>query len=176
MQQQPTGTYIIIYLQTQDHLLAVVVKTPSQNNKLYIVFMIKPDMPSPVEKASSSGNFQDKSSAFDQGYFVKPKSRRDVEDQYTISVSARKAKGVINIKLPYRGSACGMSYEVREVDSKEFLCICNRKIKIDQVGLLEDVNKSVYSKTVQLLLDLKSDGNKYPPALDPVKGIAILVY
>lgn len=152
-------------------MLAVIVKTPSPNNKLYIVFVIKPDMPSLVENASSSGNLQDKGSAFDQGYFVMPKSKRGLVDEYSTSVSARKGRGVINIKLPHRGSACGMSYEVREVDSKEFLCICSSKIKIDQVGLLEDVSSSVYSKTVQLLLDLKSDGNKYPPALDPVKGI-----
>lgn len=161
---------ITIDLQAQDHLLAVIVKTPSPYNKQYVVFVIKPDMPSPVENALSGGNSQDKSNAFDQGFFVMPKSRRGLVDEYTTSVSARKGRGVINIKLPYRGSACGMSYEVREVDSKEFLCICSSKIKIDQVGLLEDASSSVYSKTVQLLLDLKSDGNKYPPALDPVKG------
>ncbi|OIW07753.1 hypothetical protein TanjilG_11911 [Lupinus angustifolius] len=51
-------TYIMILhllrveeLKAQDHLLAVIVKTPP-NNKLYVVFMIKPDMPSPVENAS----------------------------------------------------------------------------------------------------------------------------
>lgn len=139
-----------------------------------MVFVIKPDTPSSVENASSSGNLQNKSSAFNQGYFVMPKSRRGLVDEYSTSVSTRKGKGVINIKLPHCGSACGMGYEVRAIDSKEFLCICSSKIKIDQVGLLEDVSSSVYSKTVQLLLDLKSDGNKYPPALDPVKGITVL--
>lgn len=161
-------------LQAQDHLLAAIVKTPTPTNKLYIVFVIKPYTPPSVENASSGGNLQDKSNAFDQGFFVLPKSRRGLLDDYATTVSARKGRGIVNIKFPHRGSACGMSYEVREVDSKEFLCICNSKIKIDQVGLLEDVSSSIYSKTVQLLLDLKSDGNKYPPALDPVKGIAIL--
>ena len=130
-------------------------------------------MPSPVENASGGGNLQDKSSAFDQGFFVMPKSRRGLVDEYTTSVSARKGRGVINIKMPHRGSACGMCYEVREVDIKKFLCICSSKIKIDQVGLLEDVSSSVYAKTVQLLQDLKSDGNKYPPALDPVKDLKL---
>lgn len=154
-------------------MLAVIVKTPTTSSKLYIVFVIRPDLPFPVENASVGGKSQDKSNTFDQGVLLMPKSRRGILDEYTTSVSARKGKGVVNIKLPHRGSACGMSYEVREVDIKEFLCICSSKIKIDQVGLLEDVSNSVYAKTVQLLQDLKSDGNKYPPALDPVKGIAI---
>ncbi|KAL2568339.1 hypothetical protein AAZV13_18G062500 [Glycine max] len=169
-----TGRVVIVKSESaQDHLLGVVVETPSPTNKMYIVFVIKPDMPSSVDNASSSGNMQNKSGAFDQGYFVMPKSRRVVVDEYSTSVSARKGKGVITIRLPYSGSACGMGYEVREVDSKEFLCICSSKIKIDRVGLLEDISSSVYSKTVQLLMDLKSDGNKYPPALDPVKDLKL---
>ncbi|XP_027335090.1 DExH-box ATP-dependent RNA helicase DExH11 isoform X2 [Abrus precatorius] len=169
-----TGRVVIVKSESaQDHLLGVVVKTPSPTNKLYIVFVIKPDMPSAVENSSSGGNMQNKGGAFDQGYFVMPKSRRGLVDEYTTSVSARKGRGVVNIKLPHRGSACGMGYEVREVDSKEFLCICSSKIKVDQVGLLEEVSSSVYSKTVQLLLDLKSDGNKYPPALDPVRDLKL---
>ncbi|KAL1370055.1 hypothetical protein AAHE18_01G032100 [Arachis hypogaea] len=168
-----TGRVVVVKSESaQDHLLGVVVKTPSQTNKLYIVLVIKPDMPSSVENASGGGS-QNQSNAFDQGYFVMPKSRRGIGDEYITSVSARKGRGVINIKLPYLGSASGMGYEVREVDSKEFLCICSSKIKIDQVGLLEDVSNSVYAKTVQLLLELKSDGNKYPPALDPVKDLKL---
>ncbi|XP_061374001.1 DExH-box ATP-dependent RNA helicase DExH11 isoform X2 [Gastrolobium bilobum] len=169
-----TGRVVVVKSESaQDHLLAVVVKT-SPNNKPYIVFVLKPDMSPPVENASNSGDLQNKKSAFDQGYFVMPpKSRRGLVDEYTTSVSARKGKGVISIKLPHRGFACGMGYEVREVDSKEFLCICSSKIKIDQVGLLEEDSSSAYSKTVQLLLDLKSDGNKYPPALDPVKDLKL---
>ncbi|XP_014518439.1 DExH-box ATP-dependent RNA helicase DExH11 isoform X2 [Vigna radiata var. radiata] len=163
------GRVVIVKSESaQDHLLGVVVKTPSPSNKTYIVFVIKPDMPSLMQSASS-GAIQNKSGSFDQGYFVMPKSRRGLLDEYSTSVSARKGKGIINITMPYCGSASGMGYEVREVDSKEFLCICSTKIKIDPVGLLEDVSSSVYSKTVQLLVDLKSDGNKYPPALDPVK-------
>ncbi|KAK7333272.1 hypothetical protein VNO80_30037 [Phaseolus coccineus] len=168
-----TGRVVIVKSESaQDHLLGVVVKTPSPNTKTYIVLVIKPDMPSMMQSASS-GTKQNKSGAFDQGYFVMPKSRRGLVDEYSTSVSARKGKGVINIIFPHCGSASGMGYEVREVDSKEFLCICSSKIKIDQVGLLEDVNSSVYSKTVQLLVDLKSDGNKYPPALDPVKDLKL---
>ncbi|CAJ1960297.1 unnamed protein product [Sphenostylis stenocarpa] len=168
-----TGRVVIVKSESaQDHLLGVVVKTPSPNNKTYIVLVIKPDMPSSMQNASS-GTMQNKSGAFDQGYFVMPKSRRGLVDEYSTSVSARKGKGVVNISLPYRGSASGMGYEVQEVDSKEILCICNSKIKIDQVGLLEDVTSSVYSKTVQLLMKLKSDGNKYPPALDPVKDLKL---
>lgn len=149
----------------------MIVKSPSANYKQYIVLVLKPDLPSPVESAPSGGNLQDRSNDFNQGYFVVPKSKRGLGDEYSTSVSSRRGTGVININLPHRGYASGMNYEVRGVDSKEFLCICNRKIKIDQVGLLEDVSSAAYSRTVQMLLDLKSDGNKYPPALDPVKGI-----
>ncbi|KOM52505.1 hypothetical protein LR48_Vigan09g116400 [Vigna angularis] len=167
------GRVVIVKSESaQDHLLGVVVKTPSPSNKTYIVFVIKPDMPSLMQSASS-GAMQNKSGSFDQGYFVMPKSRRGLLDEYSTSVSARKGKGIINITMPYCGSASGMGYEVREVDSKEFLCICSTKIKIDPVGLLEDVSSSVYSKTVQLLVDLKSDGNKYPPALDPVRDLKL---
>ncbi|KAK1298896.1 hypothetical protein QJS10_CPB14g01721 [Acorus calamus] len=42
---------------------------------------------------------------------------------------------------------------------------------IDQVRLLEFPSNAAYSKTVQELLDLKSQGNKYPPALDPLKDL-----
>ncbi|TKY47117.1 ATP-dependent RNA helicase SKI2 [Spatholobus suberectus] len=168
-----TGRVVIVKSESvQDHLLGVIVKTPSPNNKLYMVFVIKPDMPASVENASKSGNLQNKSGAFEQGYFVMPKSRRGLVDEYSTSVSTRKGRDVIiNIKLPHCGSASGMGYEVREVDSKEFLCICSCKIKIDHFGLLEEVSSSAYSKTVQLLLNLKSDGNKYPPALDPVQDL-----
>ena len=100
-----------------------------------------------------------------------PKSKRGLEDEYCSSVTSRKGSGVVNIKLPHRGNAAGVNYEVRGIDNNEFLSICNCKIKIDQVRLLEDVSSAAYSKTVQQLLDLKSDGGKYPPALDPVKGI-----
>ncbi|XP_028758760.1 DExH-box ATP-dependent RNA helicase DExH11 isoform X1 [Neltuma alba] len=156
-----------------DHLLGVIVKAPSANYKQYIVLVLRPDLPSPVENAPSRGNMQDKPSDFNQGYFVLPKSKRGFGDEYLTSVSARRGTGAVNITLPHRGFVSGISYEVREVDSKEFQCICNTKMKISQVGLLEDVSNAVYSKTVQMLLDLKSDGNKYPRPLDPVKDLKL---
>ncbi|KAJ7959741.1 DExH-box ATP-dependent RNA helicase [Quillaja saponaria] len=157
----------------QNHLLGVVVKAPSANYMQYIVLVVKPDLPSTTQDASSGANLQDKNTDFGQGYFVVPKSKRGLGDDYMTSSSARKGSGVINIKLPHSASASGVGYEVRGVDGKQFLCICNRKIKIDQVGLLEDVNTSAYSKAVQLLLNLKSDGKQYPPALDPVRELKI---
>lgn len=105
-----------------------------------------------------------------------PKSRRGMDDDYySSSATARKGSGVINIKLPHQGNAAGANYEVREIDTQEFLSICNAKIKIDKVGLLEDDSTAAYSKTVQSLLNSKCDG-KYPPALDPVKGIYIYIF
>lgn len=146
------------------------MKAPSANNKEYIVMLLKPDLPS-----ASETSLDKKSGDFSEGYFVIPKSKRSLEEEYCGSVSHRKGSGVINIKLPYHGAAAGVSYEVRGIDKKELLCICNCKIKIDQVGLLEDVSSAAFSKTVQQLLVLKSDEKKYPQALDPVKGINIII-
>ncbi|RXI04266.1 hypothetical protein DVH24_038540 [Malus domestica] len=154
----------------QDHLLGVVVKAPSANNKQYIVLVLKPELL--PQTPLGSGNLQDsKNTDFPQGYFVVPKSKRALDEEYRSGVTPRKASGVIKIKLPHQGSAAGVSFEVKEVDSKDFLCICNCKIKIDQVGLLEDNSNAAYSKTVQQLLDTKSDRNEYPPALDPYKDL-----
>nr|GEY43525.1 DExH-box ATP-dependent RNA helicase DExH11 [Tanacetum cinerariifolium] len=102
-----------------------------------------------------------------------PKSKRGIDDDYYSSATARKGSGVVKIKLPHRGNASGANYEVREIDTKEFLSICNVKIKVDQVGLLEDDSSAAYSKTVQNILDKKVNGNKYPPALDPVKDLKL---
>jgi antiviral helicase SKI2 len=66
-----------------------------------------------------------------------------------------------------------MGFEVRAVENKEIISICASKIKIDQVGLLEDISKTSYTKTVQMLIKEQSDG-KYPPALDAIKGTYIL--
>ncbi|KAF7078257.1 hypothetical protein CFC21_082726 [Triticum aestivum] len=82
----------------------------------------------------------------------------------------RKSSGVINIKLPYTGDASGMGFEVRTVENKEIISICTSKIKIDQVGLLEDISKTAYAKTVQMLIKEQTDG-KYPPALDAIKDL-----
>lgn len=158
------------YQQAQDHLLGVIVKASSSSNKQYIVLVLKPELQTPL----ASGNLQDsKNTDFPQGYFMAPKSKRAIEEDYFPGVTSRKGSGVINIKLPHQGSAAGVRFEVREVDNKDFLCICNCKIKIDQVRLLEDVSSHAYSKTVQQLLGTKSNGNKYPPALDPMEGTSI---
>jgi antiviral helicase SKI2 len=126
-----------------------------------------------VQSPLATSNLQDKISAdFPEGYILVRKGKRDNEEEYYSSVKSRKGSGAINIKLPHHGTAAGVSYEVREVDSEEFFCICDCKIKVDQVGLLEDGSSGAYSKTVQQLLALKSDGNKYPRALDP-KGMTI---
>lgn len=155
----------------QDHLLGVVVKTPSSNNKQYIVLVLTLELPSMLENPLGTGNLKEKKG--DEFQVLIPKSKRGLEDDYYSSAISRKGSGVINIKLPHRGSAAGVNYEVRGIDNKEFIFICNRKIKIDQVRLLEDVSTAAYSNTVQQLLELKSDGNKYPPALDPVKDLKL---
>lgn len=121
--------------------------------------------------SDSSSNLKDKKSADFQ--ILIPKSKRGLEDDYYSSVTSRRGSGVVNIKLPHRGNAAGMHYEVRGIDNKEVLSICSCKIKIDQVRLLEDVSAGAYSSTVQQLLGFKSDGNKYPPALDPIKGLLL---
>lgn len=146
-------------------MLGVVVKGISGGNKQYIVLVLKPDIPA---ASFGSGNTLDNKNAQGSGgFFMPPKSRRQVEDEYYAVSTSRKATGAINIQLPHHGAAAGTSYEVKAIDTSEFLSICNRKIQIDQVGLLEDVRPAAYSKTVQQLIELK---NKYPPVLDPVKG------
>lgn len=156
----------------KDYLLGVILKAPSDSSKQHIVLVLKPDLASTMQSPLAGGNLKDnRTSDFQQGYFMMPKSKRDLEEDYHTSVTTRKASGAINIKLPHHGVAAGVSYEVRGIDSKEFSCICNCKIKIDQVRLLEDASNAAYSKTVQELLGTKSDG-KYPPAVDPVKGIS----
>ncbi|KAL5580835.1 hypothetical protein UlMin_013277 [Ulmus minor] len=158
----------------QDHLLGVVVKVPSASYKQYIVLVLKPELPSTMQTPQAGGNTQDKKSGdFPQGYFIMPKEKRGLEDEYFSSGTSRKATGVVNIKLPYQGIAAGVGYEVRGVDIKELSCICNCKIKIEQARLLEDISTAAFSKTVQQLQGTKSDGNKYPGALDPVKDLKL---
>ncbi|OVA17687.1 Helicase [Macleaya cordata] len=169
------GRVVVVTLQSaQDHLLGVVLKIPSASNKQYIVLVLRPDLPSSTHTPSAGDKLQQKGDdKFLPGYFVAPKSKRGMDDEYFSLASSRKGTGVVNIELPRRGSAAGMSYEVLAIDHKEFLSICNCKIKIDQVGLLEDDSNAAYSKTVQQLLNLKSNGNKYPPALDPIKDLKL---
>lgn len=152
-----------------DRLLGVVLKAPSASMKQYIVLVLRPDLSSSTQTPSSNNLQDNKVGDFSQGYVLMPKSKRRFEEEYC-AVTSRKGSGVINLKLPYQSAAAGHSFEVRGIDNTEFLCICNCKIKIDQVRLLEDCSNAAFSKTVQQLLDLKTDGNKYPPALDPQKG------
>ncbi|VVA40985.1 Hypothetical predicted protein [Prunus dulcis] len=165
------GRVVVMKSQSaRDHLLGVVVKAPSSSNKQYIVLVLKPELQTPL----ASGNLQDsKNTNFPQGYFMAPKSKRAIEEDYFSGITSRKGSGVINIKLTHQGSAAGVRFEVREVNDKDFLCICNCKIKIDQVRLLEDGSSPAYSKTVQQLLDTKSNGNKYPPALHPMEDLKL---
>ncbi|XP_022997907.1 DExH-box ATP-dependent RNA helicase DExH11 isoform X1 [Cucurbita maxima] len=164
------GRVVVVRSQSdKDHLLAVIVKALPMANRQYIVLVLKPDSP-PVQ-SSSSDDSDKKKEDFPQGYFMVPKSKRGLENDY-YSPSTRKGSGVVNIRLPHAGAAAGVSYEVRGVDAKEFLCVCNKKIQLNPVRLLEDVNNVAYSQTVQQLLDIKSDG-KFPPALDPLKDLKL---
>lgn len=159
--------------QDDDHLLGVIIKAPSVTHKKYVVLLLTTEIASSLQtQAAPLNNFQGKeSSNTPQGYFIQPKGKRGMDEEYFTSGSSRKGTGVINIKLPYRGTAAGMNYEVREIENKEFMGICHPKMKIDPVWLLEDPKNAVYSKTVQQLLQHRLDGIKYPPLLDPVKGL-----
>ncbi|KAL7113884.1 hypothetical protein ACP275_04G086900 [Erythranthe tilingii] len=165
---QPGRVVVVKSQLDQDHLLGVVVKAPSANSKQYIVLLLTPKLPSILKAPSGS----EEKKGTDLQVLV-PKSKRGLEDDYYSLVSSRKGTGVVNIKLPHFGSAAGANYEVRGVQNNDFLSICIAKIKINQVGLLEDVSAGAYSNTVQQLLALSSNGNKYPPALDPVKDLKL---
>ncbi|KAD6795715.1 hypothetical protein R6Q59_031765 [Mikania micrantha] len=163
------GRVVVVKSQSgQDHLLGVILKAPTSVNKQFIVMVITPSLPLTLQ---SSDDPQKETNAGLQ--ILKPKSKRGMDDEYYSSATARKGSGAVNIKLPHRGTAAGANYEVRETDPKEFLSICNAKIKIDQVGLLEDDSAAAYSKTVLSILNQKVNGNKYPPALDPVKDLKL---
>ncbi|XP_023525002.1 DExH-box ATP-dependent RNA helicase DExH11 isoform X2 [Cucurbita pepo subsp. pepo] len=164
------GRVVVVKSQSdKDHLLSVIVKALPMASRQYIVLVLKPDSP-PVQ-SSSSDDSDKKKEDFPQGYFMVPKSKRGLENDY-YSPSTRKGSGIVNIRLPHAGAAAGVSYEVRGVDAKEFLCVCNKKIQLNPGRLLEDVNNVAYSQTVQQLLDIKSDG-KFPPALDPLKDLKL---
>ncbi|CAN1232076.1 DExH-box ATP-dependent RNA helicase DExH11 [Linum grandiflorum] len=166
------GRVVVVRSQSaQDHLLGVVLKAPSATMKHYIVLVLKPDLPQSLQTSASM--HEQKSSDFTQAVILMPKSKRGFDEQYLTSVSSRKGTGAVNIKLPYQGFAAGVGYEVREMDTKEFLCICNCKIKIDQIRLLEDGNSAAFSKTVQDLSKCRIDGKSYPPPLDPMKDLKL---
>jgi len=146
------------------------VKAPSLNTKRYVALVLTPNLPSILQAPLTTGSSEDKKTVDFQ--MLVPKSKRGMDDDYYSSGSSRKGSGTINIKLPHRGSAAGTNYEVKEIDSGDIRSICCKKITIDQIGLLEDNSGAAYSKTVQQLLDLKSDG-KYPPALDPMRDLKL---
>ncbi|PIA54426.1 hypothetical protein AQUCO_00900760v1 [Aquilegia coerulea] len=169
------GRVVVVKSQSaRDHLLGVVLKIPSAIFKQHIVLVLRPDLQSTMQTSLVADKLQEKGSGnVSQGYFIAPKSKRGQDDDYFSSASSRKGSGAVNIKLPYCATAAGMSFEVIGIEHKEFLSICECKIKIDQVRLLEDVSNAAYSKTVQQLLDLKANGNKYPPALDPIRDLKL---
>ncbi|KAM3228479.1 hypothetical protein ACQJBY_059873 [Aegilops geniculata] len=153
-----------------DHLLGVIVKNPSATLKQYVVLVLTGDCTSSALAPNLSSQ-NEKGPGDSQGYFIiPPKGKRGMDDDFFSSSRTRKSSGVINIKLPYTGDASGMGFEVRAVENKEIISICTSKIKIDQVGLLEDISKTAYAKTVQMLIKEQTDG-KYPPALDAIKGL-----
>ncbi|KAE8807411.1 Helicase SKI2W [Hordeum vulgare] len=153
-----------------DHLLGVIVKNPSVALKQYVVLVLTCDSTSSALSPNLSSQ-NEKGPGDSQGYLViLPKGKRGMDDDFFSSSRTRKSSGVINVKLPYTGDASGMGFEVRAVENKEIISICTSKIKIDQAGLLEDISKTAYSKTVQMLIKEQPDG-KYPPALDAIKDL-----
>ncbi|KAJ0987857.1 hypothetical protein J5N97_006213 [Dioscorea zingiberensis] len=152
-----------------DHLLGVVLKTPSATLKQYIVLVVTTDAVSSMQTSPASLNKQGN----EEFYLLVPKGKRGTDEEYYTAVNSRKGTGIVNIKLPYHGSASGVNYKVIGIEAKDFLSICNCKIKIDQVRLLEDPSDMTYSKTVQQLLKQKAEGNKFPPVLDAVKDLKL---
>jgi antiviral helicase SKI2 len=151
-------------------LLGVILKNPSAALKRHIVLVLTGDCTSSALVPELPNQSEKEPGDFQQGCFIVPKGKRGMDDEYFSSVSTRRSTGVINIKLPYKGNASGMSFEARAIENKDIISICTSKIKIDQVRLLEDPSPTAYAKTVQLLIKEQPDGTKYPPALDAVKG------
>uniref|UniRef100_A0A1D1YRD5 Helicase SKI2W n=1 Tax=Anthurium amnicola TaxID=1678845 RepID=A0A1D1YRD5_9ARAE len=170
------GRVVIVKPQTaEDHLLGAILKNPSSIFKEYIVLVVTTNSGLPAENAPMSlVKLQEKGSGDQpQGYFIAPKGKRGLDDEYFTPVSSRKGSGVVNLKLPYRDNAAGVNFEVIALEHKEFVSICDCKIKVDQVRLLEDPNCVAYSKTVQQLLETRPRGGKFPPALDPRKDLKL---
>ncbi|KAG6499437.1 hypothetical protein ZIOFF_039225 [Zingiber officinale] len=161
-----------LVLHAEDHLLGVVLKTPAAANKQYIILVLTTATASSMQASCPLNKIQENQS-FQQGYFITPKGKRGTEEEYFSSITSRKGSGAINIKLPHYGSASGINYAVTEMENKDIISICNCKMKIDQVRLLEDASNIAYAKTVQELLKQKPDGNKFPPALDAVKDLKL---
>jgi antiviral helicase SKI2 len=176
----------VFNLQGEEHLLGVVLKSPSPTYPKYLVLVLTTEIPTntsallPSSMQPLSNRAQlGKGGANLEGsgvYLLAPKSKRGLDDDYSVSSSSsRKGKGVVNIEVPKYGVAAGTSYAViaLENNTKEIISICDCKMQIDQVKLLEEPSNAVYSKTVQKLMEKKLDGSKYPPVLDPVKGISV---
>ncbi|XP_042452594.1 DExH-box ATP-dependent RNA helicase DExH11-like isoform X1 [Zingiber officinale] len=168
----PGRLVIVKQLPAEDHLLGVVLKTPAAANKQYIILVLTTATASSMQASCPLNKIQENQS-FQQGYFITPKGKRGTEEEYFSSITSRKGSGAINIKLPHYGSASGINYAVTEMENKDIISICNCKMKIDQVRLLEDASNIAYAKTVQELLKQKPDGNKFPPALDAVKDLKL---
>lgn len=134
--------------------------------------VLKPELPSSMQTPAALGRSQENSDDFKQGYFIVSKGKRGPDD-YFVGVGAHKPSGNMTITLPYSGNAAGVNYEVLGVEHKDFISICDCKMKIDVAGLLETPSSVVYSRTVQQLLEKKPDGKKYPPALHPIKGTVL---
>jgi antiviral helicase SKI2 len=154
-------------------LLGVILKNPSPMLKKYVVLVLTGDCSSSVLAPEFNKNEKGPGD-FQGGQFIALKGKRGMDDEYYSSVISRKGSGVITIKLPYKGDASGMGFEVRAIENKEIMIICTSKIKVDQVRLLEDPNKITYSRTVQQLMKEQPDGTKFPPALDAIKGTNFL--
>ncbi|CAA6656755.1 unnamed protein product [Spirodela intermedia] len=143
------GRVVIVRPHTaDDHFLAVVLKAPSSTFKQYIVLVL-----TAIQKAG--GNLP-------QGYFIQPKGKRAADD-YLMSVGSRKGSGAVNVDLPY----------LTALENNELVSICDCRIKVDQVQLLEYPSRPAYSKAVQELLEKRSGGGKFPRALDPYKDLKL---
>ncbi|CAN6471442.1 unnamed protein product [Victoria cruziana] len=157
----------------EEHLLGVILKSPSATNKFYIVLVLKTESTS-TSQSDTISNVESQAKEIanvPQGYYIAPKGKRGGDEEYFSSVVSRRGTGAVNINLPYSGKAAGVNYEVVGVESNNFLIIYKEKLKIDQVRLLEDVSPAAYSKTVQQLLLLKT--GKVLPSVDPYKDLKI---
>ncbi|CAM8949946.1 unnamed protein product [Rhodiola kirilowii] len=111
----------------QDHFLGVCCKGPSGGNKQVCGVGAKPNIPASSFKSGSTPD--NKNTELPGGFFMPPKSKRQVEDDYYAVSTSRKATGAINIRLPHHGAAAGSSYEVKAIDSSEFLSFAAAKYR-----------------------------------------------
>ncbi|KAF3333981.1 helicase SKI2W isoform X1 [Carex littledalei] len=159
------GRVVIVKSQLgEEHLLGVVLKSPSATYKNYLVLVLTTEsptnasasLPSPMQSELNRDQLDKGGSGV---FLLAPKSKRGLDDDYSVSSSySRKGTGVVNIEVPKYGAAAGTNYAVIALESntKEIISICDRKMKIDQVKLLEQPSNAVYSKTVQELMGQKT--------------------